>query len=225
MLKALVFDYNGTLVDDLELHVESYYRAGRDLGYGLDRERVRRFISQPPSAKRLLYYGEISDRAWEEVFGLKKKIYFELAETSFRLFPNTAEAITALAGRYDLAVLSNTFRHFFDRLFPAALAALFKATLFFEEVSEPKPAPGPMQRMLSLLGVAPGECAYVGDALEDIRMAKAAGVKAFSVTTGACAAEELSRAGADWVGPDLGALAGALLAPSGIGIDRAKRLE
>jgi phosphoglycolate phosphatase-like HAD superfamily hydrolase len=75
------------------------------------------------------------------------------------------------------------------------------------------------------LGVAPGECAYVGDALEDIRMAKAAGVKAFSVTTGACAEEELSRAGADWVGPGLAALAGELLIPGRNGIDRAKRME
>jgi HAD superfamily hydrolase (TIGR01509 family) len=213
MIKAIVFDYNGTLVDDLELHVESYYRAGRDLGFDLTEETVRRFISMPPSEKRRLYYGDISDEAWNDVFGLKKKIYYDLAESSFKLFPHTAEALTALSRRYTLAVLSNTFRFFFEKFFPAELARLFRATLFFEEVPEPKPAPGPMITMLEMLGVARRQCCYVGDAVEDIRMAKAAGVGAFSVATGACPEDELARAGADWVGPDLAALASRLLSP------------
>lgn len=211
-LKALVFDYNGTLVDDLELHVESYYRAGRELGYPLSREVVRRHISQAPSAKRRLYYGEISEAAWREVFGRKRAIYSELAASSFRLFPQTDRALRALARRYRLGVLSNTFRFFFESHFPAELAALFQATLFFEEVSEPKPDPAPMFQMMAYLGVRAAECAYVGDAVEDIHMARAAGVQAFSVTTGACGVDELQAAGADWVGPDLGALAERLLA-------------
>jgi len=57
MLKAIVFDYNGTLVDDLDLAVESYYRAGKERGYRLAREKVLQHISQPPSAKRGLYFG------------------------------------------------------------------------------------------------------------------------------------------------------------------------
>jgi HAD superfamily hydrolase (TIGR01549 family) len=210
-LKAVVFDYNGTLVDDLELHVDSYHRAGIEMGYDLSRETVRQFISQPPSEKRHLYYGDISDRAWEEVFGRKKKIYCDLAETRFRLFPQTAEALKALSGRYTLAVLSNTFRFFFERFFPAELAQIFKATLFFDEVPVPKPSPGPMLTMLETLGLEKEECGYVGDAVEDIHMARAAGVRAFSLTTGSCGADELRTAGADWVGPDLGALARWLL--------------
>jgi HAD superfamily hydrolase (TIGR01509 family) len=211
-LKAVVFDYNGTLVDDLDLHVESYYQAGIQMGYALDRDTVRRNISQPPSEKRRIYYGRISDARWKGVFELKKKIYFELAKSAFRLFPQTAEALTALSRRYALAVLSNTFRFFYDRYFPAELAKLFKATLFFEEVPEPKPDPAPMLTMLSKLGVAKSECCYVGDAVEDVHMAKAAGVGAYAVATGACTPEELTRAGADWVGLDLAALAIRLLA-------------
>jgi phosphoglycolate phosphatase len=213
-LKALVFDYNGTLVDDLPLHEESYYRAGIQLGYRLSRETVRRFVSQPPSEKRRLYYGDISDEAWAEVFGLKKNIYYELAQSSFRLFPQTADALTALSGRYTLGVLSNTFRFFFERLFPAELAGLFKATLFFDEVPVPKPDPAPMRTLLAALGLKGAECGYVGDALEDVHMARAAGVRAFALTTGTCGAGELRDAGADWVGPDLGALARCLLGPA-----------
>ncbi len=68
-----------------------------------------------------------------------------------------------------------------------------------------------MLTMLGRLGVDRRRCGYVGDAVEDVQMARAAGVRSFALPTGACGAEELRAAGADWVGPDLGALAACLL--------------
>jgi phosphoglycolate phosphatase-like HAD superfamily hydrolase len=95
------------------------------------------------------------------------------------------------------------------------LARLFQASLFFDEVADPKPAPAPMLAVMHTLGVAARECAYVGDAVEDVQMAMAAGVRSFALATGACSARELRDAGADWVGPDLEALAACLLRADG----------
>jgi HAD superfamily hydrolase (TIGR01549 family) len=217
MLKAIVFDYNGTLVDDLDLVVESYFRAGIERGYRVGRETVRQHISQPPSAKRGLYFGDIPDAEWAAVLDRRKAIYAELARTAFRLFPQTEEALVTLSGRYRLGVLSNTFRVLFERHFPPHLARLFQASLFFDEVSDPKPLPAPMRTVMHTLGVAAHECAYVGDAVEDVQMAKAAGVRSLALATGACSSGELRDAGADWVGPDLGALAACLLREGGSG--------
>jgi phosphoglycolate phosphatase len=212
MLKAIVFDYNGTLVNDLPLHVEAYYRAGREMGVsGLTRATVQHHISQPPSQKRRLYFGDISDAQWKQIDQLRKRIYCELADPSRLLFPDTAAALTALSGKYRLAVLSNTFRSLYERLFPGHLAKLFQASLFFDEVPDPKPSPKPMQTMLRILGVERSECGYAGDAVEDVQMAIAAGVRSFAVTTGTCSRAELTGAGADWVGADLNALAARLL--------------
>ena len=210
-LKAIVFDYNGTLVDDLGLHEEAYLRAGLERGYRLTRERVQHYISQPPSRKRVLYYGDISDSEWGRILERRKQIYIDLAESAFRLFPHTAEALTALSKKFLLGVLSNTFRILFERLFPPQLGKLFQATLFFEEVHDPKPSPAPMLAMLGILGVGSRECCYVGDAVEDVQMAKAAGVRAYSLATGACSHGSLYDAGADWVGADLRALCEKLL--------------
>jgi phosphoglycolate phosphatase len=210
-LKAVVFDYNGTLVDDLHLHVEAYYQAGRQLGFDVARETVQRHISQPPSQKRVLYYGRISDAQWVQVVELRKAIYLKLAEPAGLHFPDTPRVLSALAGRYTLGVLSNTFRQLFDQVFPRQMAGLFAATLFFDEVAEPKPSPAPLLALLGRLGIAPQACACVGDAVEDVRMAKAAGARAFAVATGACLPETLADAGADWVGTGLSALAAHLL--------------
>ena len=148
MLKAIVFDYNGTLADDLDLAVESYFRAGNERGYRLAREKVREHISQPPSAKRRLYFGDIPDAEWAAIIERRKQLYAEMAQTAFRLFPQTERALTALARRYRLGVLSNTFRSLYEQLFPAHLARLLPASLFFDEVPDPKPSPAPMLAML-----------------------------------------------------------------------------
>jgi phosphoglycolate phosphatase-like HAD superfamily hydrolase len=215
MLKAIVFDYNGTLVDDLDLAVESYYRAGTERGYRLSRETVLQHISQPPSAKRGLYFGNVSDAEWAAIIERRKAVYADLARSVFKLFPQTESVLIALASRYRLGVLSNTFRDLFERLFPAHLAALFQASLFFGEVPDPKPSPAPMRAMLRTLGVDDCECGYVGDAIEDVQMARAAGVRSFALPTGACSSKELRDAGADWVGPDLGALLACLVNGNG----------
>jgi HAD superfamily hydrolase (TIGR01509 family) len=215
MLKAIVFDYNGTLVDDLDLAVESYYRSGTERGYRLSRETVLQHISQPPSAKRGLYFGNVSDAEWAAIIERRKAIYADLARSVFKLFPQTESVLIALASRYRLGVLSNTFRDLFERLFPAHLAALFQASLFFDEVPDPKPSPAPMRAMLRTLGVDACECGYVGDAIEDVQMARAAGVRSFALPTGACSSKELRDAGADWVGPDLGTLLACLLNGNG----------
>jgi HAD superfamily hydrolase (TIGR01509 family) len=206
-LTTIVFDYNGTLVDDLHLHVEAYCRAGRQLGFDVRRETVERHISQPPSAKRRLYFGSIGDAQWAQLLDLRKAVYTQLAEPAVPLFADTARVLQALNRRYTLGIVSNTFRHLFEQLFPPQLAALFAGTLFFDEVAEPKPSPAPMRTLLGRLGAAPQACIYVGDAVEDVRMARAAGVRAYAVATGVCPPDALAAAGADWVGGSLTALA------------------
>ena len=215
MLKAIVFDYNGTLVDDLGLTVESYCRAAQERGYHLAHETAWQHVSQPPSHKRGLYFGNIADAEWQAILERRKQIYVELAPSAFKLFPQTESVLTGLSRRYRLGVLSNTFRSLFEMLFPAHLAGLFQASLFFGEVSDPKPSPAPMRVMLQTLQVAAHECGYVGDAIEDVQMAQAAGVRSFGLSTGACSLGELRAAGADWVGPDLGALTAYLLNGNG----------
>ncbi len=219
MLKAIVFDYNGTLVDDLDLAVESYFRAGTERGYPLDRKKVRKHISQPPSAKRGIYFGAISDAEWAAIIDRRKQLYAELARSAFKLFPETEKTLNALSGRYRLGVLSNTFRSLYEMLFPRHLAGLFQASLFFDEVPDPKPSPAPMRAMLQAMKIQARECGYVGDAVEDVQMARAAGVRSYGLTTGACSSKELNDAGAEWVGPDLGVLTSLLL--NGTGSEKA----
>lgn len=199
VLKAIIFDYNGVLVNDLKIHEEAYWRAGRDLGFPVTRKTVRKYLSYSPGQKRKLYYGNISDEAWKRITGLMTRFYFDLAEKRDVVFPDVEPVLTSLSARYMLALISNTRRKYFNRVFPRKLAGLFRETMFFDEIREPKPSPHAFLEMMERLGIGTDECCYVGDSVLDVQMAKRAGIRVFSVATGDNSKEELQAAGADWV--------------------------
>ena len=197
MLKALVFDYNGVLLNDLDYQVESYWKAGRDMGFDIAKETVKRYISYPPVQKKDLYFGNITEPEWKKVFDLKERYYYELIDQKNLLFPDVEKILSSLAKQFALAIISNTVRSLFERTFPRHLSDLFQVTRFADEVSEPKPSPQPLLNIVQILDISTNECCYIGDSVEDIRMAKAAGVKIISVATGVCSKEELDEAGPD----------------------------
>ena len=71
------------------------------------------------------------------------------------------------------------------------------------DVEHAKPAPDLLIKAAGLLEVEPAETWYVGDSKWDMVAAKAAGMRAIAVLTGATAAEALSEAGADVIYPTL----------------------
>src|SRR5512134_342133 len=104
MLRAIVFDYNGVLVNDLKIHEEVYVRVAREMGFFLTREKIRKHISTSPDEKRELYFGKISDETWGRIFELKTKYYFELAGKEDIVFPEARQLIPALAKDFLLGV-------------------------------------------------------------------------------------------------------------------------
>jgi HAD superfamily hydrolase (TIGR01549 family) len=199
VLKAIIFDYNGVLVNDLKIHEDAYWRAGKELGMPVARETVRKYLSYSPEQKRKLYYGNISDETWEKIKRRMTRCYFDLAEKRDVIFPDVEAVLMSLSARYMLALVSNTRRKYFTRIFPRKLASLFRETMFFDEIRIPKPSPDPLLKMMERLGIGRDQCCYVGDSVLDVQMAKRGGVKVFSVATGDNSKEELQAAGADWV--------------------------
>ena len=96
MLKAVVFDYNGVLVDDLTYHRDAYLRVAEDLDYTISSQDVWDLISTTPDAKRVLF-GDISDNRWKEIKSLKDKYYFEMVETGNIMIPDTEDVLISLS--------------------------------------------------------------------------------------------------------------------------------
>ena len=103
-----------------------------------------------------------------------------------KAFPGTVEALAKLASAgLNLGVVTSK-RHevAWHGLEVVGAAQYLDCCVGWDDVERPKPDPQPVQRGCEILGFAPAECLYVGDAPFDLQAGNAAGTKAAAVTWG-----------------------------------------
>jgi len=112
----------------------------------------------------------------------------------------TRDLLEILAERYRLAVVTTRARpEAYTILTKNGLRAKFGVIVTRQDVWLMKPHPAPVLKAAKLLGLAPGECAMVGDTVTDIRSARSAGAYAVGVLSGLATRAELKRAEADLI--------------------------
>jgi pyrophosphatase PpaX len=206
-LEAVLFDFDGTIVDTTELIYESMRRAtGEVMGRELGRETLMANVGQPlPRQMELLADGQTEKT--EELLEVYLHHNEELHEGLIREFPNVVTSVAHLrCARLRLGVVTSKRRFSVERAldsFPD-LRDLFDVFVTMEDTSEHKPLPAPLLKGLELLGdVSPERAAYVGDAPFDVAAAHAADVMSVAVSWGAFTAEDLRAAGPDRLFEDL----------------------
>jgi len=207
LIEAVLFDFDGTIVDTTELIYESMRRAtGEVLGHELSRETLMANVGQPlPHQMELLADGQ--PEKTEELLEVYLHHNEELHEGLIREFPNVGTSLARLrdAG-LRLAVITSKRRFSVEMAldsFPD-LRDVFDVFVTMEDTAEHKPLPAPLLKGLELLGgVSPERAAYVGDAPFDVAAAHAAGVMSVAVSWGAFTAEDLRAAGPDRLFEDL----------------------
>lgn len=113
--------------------------------------------------------------------------YWDKGPELVRLYPGVEEVLQHLVSLQVKQGIVTSKRRNFDFHGKAAGASLelkelgitemFAALIGFEDVSAPKPDPEGMRQALERLGSTPGETIVVGDSLNDILSAKAAGCR------------------------------------------------
>src|SRR5207245_8030208 len=112
--------------------------------------------------------------------------------------PGGREAIASLTA-WKLAAVTNKRRDTsIEALRVTGLLPFFALVLGGDSVAHKKPAPDPILRAASALGVAPTECAVVGDTENDVVAGKAAGARTIGVTWGYGTRARLEAAGVDF---------------------------
>lgn len=163
MLRAILFDFNGVLVDDEPIHLEMFQRVLGEEGVSLTADdyyarylglddrgcfaAVLTAAGEQPSVPRLM-----------RLIARKSSYYRErIRERGYPLFPGAAELVRELAraGRM-LGIVSGALRDEVEgALRQSGLRDLFKVLITAEDVAEGKPAPEGYLRALEDLNSVP----------------------------------------------------------------------
>jgi phosphoglycolate phosphatase len=198
-LRLVVFDMDGTLVDSGAEIARRVACAFAALGLPQPPEQA---VRANVGLSLQIYMGALAETDDATLIGELVKAY--RAETAksppgqMPLFEGAREALERLNARADTvlgvatgkgmvglkrALAENDLDHFFS-------------TLQTPDHNPSKPHPGMLHSAMQAIGISPADTVMVGDAVFDMEMAQAAGVRGIGVSWGLQPPEDLSRAGA-----------------------------
>ncbi len=212
MLRAALFDFDGTLVDTTEMIYQGMLHAtGEVLGREIPRETLMAGVGQPLPRQMEVLDAEKAELLLESY----RAHHEENHDALIREFPGVPEALARLrAAGVKIGVVTSKRRASVEmavRRFPV-LGEVVDHFVSMEETTEHKPHPAPLLKGLEDLGGVPKEEAvYVGDSPFDIQAAKAAGMRNIGVSWGAFTEDSLRAAEPDHLVPDIDAVVDLLL--------------
>ncbi len=213
---VIAFDWDGTLLDSIDRTRATYRVIFQELGIAFDDELFRRHYS--PDWRRMYDRLHVDRDLWPHI----DRRWIEIYESEVSgLVPGVAESLQLLhrLGKRLALVTAGHRSRVEMELRANDLVGVFDTAVYGNEVPHQKPDPAPMLLASRYLRVDPGEILLVGDAPEDMTMAKRAGSVPVAVLTGASSPGSLKRGGARWVVTNVPALVGLLDPGAARGVD------
>jgi HAD superfamily hydrolase (TIGR01509 family) len=199
-LRAVLFDWDGTLLDSAEASFRCYRRLFAP--YGIDFTRELFTKTYAPDWYRTYEGIRLPRERWSEADARWLEIY---REERCELVPEAAAALERLAaaGIRAALVTSGSRARVEAELARHGIAGLLAAVVCGEDAKNKKPHPEALHAGLSKLAIQPAEAAYVGDSPEDVHMARSAGVYAVGIEGAFPNREALRAAAPDVLAGDL----------------------
>jgi beta-phosphoglucomutase len=207
VIRAFVFDLDGTLVETEKLKALSYARAAAELRPDLDEHEVedafvdfvglsrqevavgllRRFGLEDAAEARMEEFG--AEKPWQAYVRVRLRIYEELLSDPDRVmsvrYPHNLALLSDVRGQgYLTALATQSHREEAMRVLEILdITNEFDVIATREDVEHGKPDPEMYLLVARELGVEPGECLAIEDSPVGIQAAQAAGARAIAVTT------------------------------------------
>jgi HAD superfamily hydrolase (TIGR01549 family) len=176
-LRAVLLDWDGTLVDSYKADAAAYLEMFRSLEIRWTLKELERHYS--PNWYSVYRAAKIPRAQWSRADFLWRRSY---RYQDAALYSGTRRALAALARSYRLGLVTGGGRARVRRQLAAfGLGRIFAVRVFSEDAAHKKPRPAPLRLAMRRLKLDPEECVYVGDAPQDIEMARNARVFSIAV--------------------------------------------
>ena len=185
MLKALLFDLDGTLSETDSIHFLTWADAMKPHGVTLNREVYGERVSGHENPAIVAdFLPSLSEEERRAVVEAKERDFNGRA-TSLEPLPGLLDFVAAARdGGLRLALVTNAPRENAAAILRAvALEDAFEAEILSEDVGAGKPDPAPYRAALERLGVAADEAVAFEDSASGIASALAAGVPTVGIAS------------------------------------------
>jgi HAD superfamily hydrolase (TIGR01509 family) len=190
MTAAILFDFNGVIVDDEPQHYDAMTVTLAEYGFTLDRDTYYReylgFDDRECFRFTFARMGRAVDEpALLEAVERKSHHYERAVRACMRLVPGAGEFIESAAlDGFQLAIVSGALRREIELVLDlAGLRPHFSEIVAAEDVSACKPDPQGYNRARTALELAPRRCMVIEDSLPGLAAAHAAGLRCAMLST------------------------------------------
>ncbi len=176
-LEGVLFDWDGTLVNSYHADTSAYLAMFKEMGIAWGVEELESNYSPNwyevyRAAKLPRKHWDDADRAWRAHYAKHRP----------KLMVGARRVLARLGNDHRLGLVTSGDRDRVTRqLREFRLSSLFAARVCSGDTLRKKPHPEPLRLALRQMELHPSACVYVGDAPQDIEMARRAGVRAIGV--------------------------------------------
>jgi pyrophosphatase PpaX len=175
MLKAILFDFDGTIVDSLKHHLKAYRKTYQEYGKKLTDEDIMRDVFYTSIKEKTSRYGisdieKFRETHWKYLWKDVEKIKVQQHLTSVFDFLREKKIKLAVTSGADSTKISMIL----ERI---GIRDYFDVVLGRNDVDHQKPHPEIAKKAMAALGVKPEETLFIGDMDFDVLAGKNAKTK------------------------------------------------
>ncbi|MEB6148673.1 HAD family hydrolase [Enterococcus casseliflavus] len=200
-VECVLFDLDGTLLDSKECSVKATKAAFKEMGLKVPSEVVIEHYMGIPIEESFFKMSEqpLDQETVTELIRIFRAYYQTYEESTLKVFPEIPHVLEILNKRkVPCFVVSSKKTAVVKRnLVAQDLVAFFEEIIGSDAVTHYKPHPEGINKVVAHYQFDPTKTIMIGDAIFDIQMGKAAGVKTIAVTWGSHDPKKLSEENPD----------------------------
>lgn len=195
MMKAIIFDFDGTLADSGECGLLATQKAFKECNLPIPSKKEVDYYMGIPIEKSFheMTNHTLNDEQFTQLLQLFRQAYKDFEEQTITAFPHLDDVLRTLQqhGLLLFVVSSKKTDVLYRNLQKLQLDCFFTDWIGSDQVEHYKPHPDGIFKIVERYSLKVTECVMVGDAIFDIQMGKAAGCKTVAVNWGSHSKKQL----------------------------------